>query len=301
MRDDSSQGCTPATHAYKNQGDTYTSKRKTPPSNHWNPTSVGKILRSPATMGLKLTGRSVKARKIARDAKGLPIRMAKPLFTEGEWAAVQAAMDERTITKERSNSGSPWLGVPHCDRCGDRFYRQLNFAKNGKVYEYYRCAKTAGKPACKGQSIKGERVTAAIAALVERLAGLAMTVRRFTSGEDHTEQLNHVTAAMRDLREEKRRNLFDYLGGDDEYSEALEVLVDERRRLAALPQRPSTWVEVETGETFADAWAKADQEHRRQLLLGLKARLYMTPTIEGWCLSPGLEERVQQLAAASSY
>ncbi|MFD0346041.1 hypothetical protein ACFQ0M_08000 [Kitasatospora aburaviensis] len=93
----------------------------------------------------------------------------------------------------------------------------MNLAKNGKIYEYYRCAKTAGKPACKGQSVKGERVTAAITALVERLAGLAMTVRRFIPGEDHTEQLNHVTQAMRDLREEKLRNLFDYPGGDDEY------------------------------------------------------------------------------------
>ncbi|MER7755220.1 hypothetical protein [Kitasatospora sp. NPDC097643] len=125
-----------------------------------------------------------------------------------------------------------------------------------------------------------------------------MTVRRFIPGEDHTEQLNHVTQAMRDLREEKCRNLFDYPGGDDEYAEALEVLVDERRRLAALPQRPSAWVEVETGQTFADAWTQADQEHRRQLLLGLKARLYMTPDIEGWYLPAELEARVPNLACA---
>ncbi|MFF7454669.1 hypothetical protein [Kitasatospora sp. NPDC008115] len=52
---------------------------------------MGKSLRSPATAGLKLTGHSVKARKIARDGKGLPIRMAKPLFKEEEWAAVRAA------------------------------------------------------------------------------------------------------------------------------------------------------------------------------------------------------------------
>ncbi|MGW4890915.1 zinc ribbon domain-containing protein [Kitasatospora sp. NPDC004240] len=251
-------------------------------------------------MGLKLTGRSVRARKVARDAKGLPIRRAKPLFTEEERAAVQVAMDERAITTERSNGASPWLGVAHCDRCGDRFYRQVNLAKNGKVYEYYRCAKTAGKPACKGRSVKGERVTAVIAALAERLAGLAMTVRRFIPGEDHTEQLNHVTQAMKDLREEKRRNLFDYPGGDDEYAEALEVLGDERRRLAALPQRPSAWVEVETGQTFVDAWAQADQERRRQLLLGLKARLYMTPTVEGWYLPAELEARVGRLERAGS-
>ncbi|MFG2848306.1 hypothetical protein ACGF12_34855 [Kitasatospora sp. NPDC048296] len=140
--------------------------------------------------------------------------------------------------------------------------------------------------------MKGERVTAGVAALVERLVGLAMTVRRFIPGEDHTEQLNHVTQAMKDLREEKRRGLFDYPGGDDEYSEALEILVDERRRLAALPQRRSAWVEVETGQTFADAWSHADQEHRRQLLLGLKARLYMTPATEGWPLPTSLAKQL---------
>ncbi|MFG2821590.1 recombinase family protein [Kitasatospora sp. NPDC048365] len=104
--------------------ETYSSKRKTAPSNHWNASSVGKILRSPATMGFKLVGRLVKARKLARDAKGLPIRMAKPLFSEEEWAAIQAAMDERSVTRERSNGAAPWLGVVHCDRCGDRLYRQ---------------------------------------------------------------------------------------------------------------------------------------------------------------------------------
>ncbi|MFD5434197.1 recombinase family protein [Kitasatospora sp. NPDC127067] len=74
------------------------------------------ILRSPATTGLKLTGRSVKARKIARDVKGLPIRMAKPLFTEDEWAAIQAAMDERSVTKERSNSATVSARSSSCSR-----------------------------------------------------------------------------------------------------------------------------------------------------------------------------------------
>ncbi|MFD7581584.1 hypothetical protein [Kitasatospora sp. NPDC059817] len=86
--------------------------------------------------------------------------------------------------------------------------------------------------------------------------------------------------------------------GSAREDEALETLVDERRRLAALPQRPSAWVEVETGQTFADAWTRADQERRRQLLLGLKARLYMTPTIEGWYLPAEIEARVSKLDRA---
>ncbi|MFJ9842561.1 hypothetical protein ACIRYZ_19165 [Kitasatospora sp. NPDC101155] len=57
---------------------------------------------------------------------------------------------------------------------------------------------------------------------------------------------------------------------------------------------------METGQTFADAWTQADQEHRRQLLLGLKARLYMTPRIEGWYLPAELEARVQQTECAGS-
>ncbi|MFI9328758.1 recombinase family protein [Kitasatospora sp. NPDC052868] len=287
---------TPATHVFKHQGETYSSKRKKPPSNHWNASSIGKILRSPATMGFKLAGRSAKARKLARDIKGLPIRMA----TEEEWAAIQAVMDKRSVTRERSNGAARWLGVVHCDRCGDRLYRQENHARNGRVYEYYRCVRKTGKPACKGQSVKAQRVTTVVAALVERLACLPMTVRKFIPGEDHTEQLNHVAQAMKDLREERRRGLFDYPGGDDEYSEALETLVDERRRLAALPQRPAAWIDVETGETFADAWTQADQEGRRQLLLGLKARLYMSPATDGWYLSAELEARVGHLECAGS-
>ncbi|KJY35965.1 hypothetical protein [Streptomyces sp. NRRL S-495] len=98
---------------------------------------------------------------------------------------------------------------------------------------------------------------------------------------------------MKDLRDEKRRGLFDYPGGDDEYSEALEVLVDERRRLAALPQRPSAWIVVETGQSFAGPWTHVDQEHRRQLLIGLKARLYMTPATEGWHLPVSLSRQVE--------
>lgn len=127
-----------------------------------------------------------------------------------------------------------------------------------------------------------------------------MTVRMFIPGEDHTEQLNHVAQAMKDLRSEKRRGLYDYPGGDDEYSEALEVLVDERRRLAALPQRPAAWVDVETGETFADAWTQADQESRRQLLIGLKARRYMAPAIEGWYLPTELDARVRLVVGGGS-
>ncbi len=204
-------------------------------------------------------------------------------------------IDDRSVTKERSNGASPWLGVVHCDSCGDRLYRQVSRASSGRTYEYYRCARKTGKPACHGHSFKAQPIDEAVRTLVTgRLGALPMTVRKFVPGEDHTEQLQHVTHAMQELRSEKRHGLFDYPGGDDEYSEALELLVTERRRLAALPQRPSAWVEVETGETFTDAWNSADQEHRRLMLINIKARLYISPTVIGWNLPKDLEARIRQ-------
>ncbi len=63
---------TPATHVHKNHGTGYSSKRKQEPANHWNASSIAKILRSPATMGFKLIGRSLNTRRVARDAKACP-------------------------------------------------------------------------------------------------------------------------------------------------------------------------------------------------------------------------------------
>ncbi|CAM5506695.1 hypothetical protein BOQ63_037005 [Streptomyces viridifaciens] len=50
------------------------------------------------------------------------------------------------------------------------------------------------------------------------------------------------------------------------------------------PRRPQS----KTGQTFAEARAAADQEHRRHMLIGLKVRLYMTPSSEDWDLPASL-------------
>lgn len=61
-----------------------------------------------------------------------------------------------------------------------------------------------------------------------------------------------------------------------------------------MPQRPSAWAEVETGETFADAWNTADRERRRLMLINTGARLYLSPTTIGWHLPKTLQPRIEQ-------
>ncbi|MFF7588642.1 recombinase family protein [Kitasatospora purpeofusca] len=287
---------TPAQYVIQQQGENSRSKRKKPPLSIWNQTSIGKILRSPATMGFKLLGTNAKNRRIARDDKGLPIRIADAIFTAAEWEALQEALKTRTVTKERSNGTAPWLGVAHCDTCAARLYRQVTENKNGKTYEYYRCVKTAGKPKCgPGYSFAAEELNAVIDAVMTfELGRVPLTVRRFIPGEDHTEELETVIRAMEEVREEKDLGAYDYPGGSEEYKERITALAVRRKVLAAMPHRPSEWVEEDTDRTYGDVWAELDTERRRLLLISAGVKVYASPEVMGWYIPKDLAARVQK-------
>lgn len=268
---------TPARYVANNQGPDSRSRRKTPISDHWNQSSVGKILRSPATMGWKLEGSNTKTRRLVRGLDGLPIQMAPPLFTDDDWAAIQAKLDERTRTKERTHGAAPLLGIVYCGGCRERLYRVVNTSK-GKTYSYYRCVPKAGKPKCEGYSFKEADVTTNLEqAITIHLKDVPVMRRTFVPGEDHTAELEAVIKAMNDIREEKDQGLYDYPGGNDEYKERIASLVSQRQTLAALPHRPAKWIEEPTGETYTQAYFRMTPEERRTLLMGADVRFYVRP------------------------
>ncbi|MFI1798878.1 recombinase family protein [Streptomyces sp. NPDC020379] len=267
----------PATHVYENQGPDSRSKRKTPPRNEWNQSSIGKIMRSEATQGFKLAGRSIKTRRVARGEDGKPIRIADPIFTPEEWTQIQVALDKRSRTKERSHNAAPLLGIVYCGGCQDRLYRVVNTSK-GKEYEYYRCVRKTGKPACAGFTFKAayvERVVYVTA--IDYLGDVPVTTRKFIPGEDHSEELAVVVKGMTDVRAEKDQGYYDYPGGEDEYQQRIQALAAQRKILAALPQRAAEWVEEPTGEYYAEAYYRMDDQGRRALLMDAGVRVYMSP------------------------
>lgn len=267
---------TPARHVANNRGPESRSRRKTPISDHWNQSSIGKILRSPATMGLKLEGSSVKNRRLVRGLNGLPIQMADPLFSEEDWAEIQAKLGERTRTKERSHGAAPLLGVVYCRSCEDRLYRVVNTSK-GKTYAYYRCVPKAGKPKCEGHSFKESDIQQSLdETVLIQLKNYPVMSRKFIPGEDHTAELEAVTKAMNDVRLEKDQGLYDYPGGVEEYKQRIGSLVSQRQTLAALPHRPSHWIEEPTGETYAQAYFRMSPEERRTLLMGAGIKFYVS-------------------------
>lgn len=271
---------TPARYYFK-EG----TSRKTEVSDVWNQSSVGKILKSPATQGYKLIGRSVKERRLARGADGMPIRYTPAgVFTEAEWTQIQEVLRDRSRTRERSHGAAPLLGIVYCDQCEDRLYRVVNSAANGKKYSYYRCVPKTGKPKCPGATFLESWVQELLDETVfEELATLPVTETKFIPGEDHTDELEAVDRAMNGIRDERDVGLYDYDGGHDDYLERLTALVEKRKLLQSLPHREAQYVKEPTGETYAEAYGRMNTEERRTLLLKAGIKLFirsMKPTAE---------------------
>ncbi|WP_194852886.1 recombinase family protein [Nocardia sp. SYP-A9097] len=264
---------TPARHYHKEGA-----SRKTEVSDDWNQSSVGKILKSPATQGFKLVGRSVKERRLARGADGMPIKYcAKGIFTDEEWNQIQAILKTRSRTRERSHGAAPLLGIVYHSVCEDRLYRASTTNPNGKTYSYYRCVPKSGKPRCTAATFVESVVQRILDdAVYMELYDLPITVRKVIPGEDHTDELEAVTRAMTSIRDEKDLGFYDYDGGDGDYRERLGALVEKRKLLQSLPQRPAEYIEEPTGETYADAYQRMNPEERRALLMKAGIRLYVT-------------------------
>lgn len=243
-------------------------------SEHWNQSSIGKILRAPTTQGFKTLGTG-KDRRLARGADGMAIRyVANGIFTDEEWNKIQASLKQRSRSRERSHGAAPLLGIVFCQGCGNRLYRART-THRGKGYGYYRCVPKAGKPRCEGYSFSEEHVQAVLDELAaEELKGIPIVKKVFVPGEDHTDELNAVKKAMTSIRDEHDLGFYDYEGGDNDYRERLSSLVEKRKKLEAMPQRESTYEEQPTGETYAEAYERMSTEERRDLLLkaGIEAR-----------------------------
>lgn len=267
---------TPSAHLARNAGDRPTRKRKI--SEHWNQTSIGRILQNPACMGWKVQGRSTSERRFVRGEDGLPIRISAPIFADEEWNKLQASIVSRRKTRERVHGAAPLLGVVHCDSCKSRLYRSKYTAKSGTEQTYYRCVDGPGRKRCKGYSFREDELTTFIdGTVLPMLTKIPVTRQVFVPGEDHTRELEHVNKALAGIRDERDMGAYDYNGGDEEYKERLTALVAQRKILEALPQREDAWVDELTGETYEDAYKRMDVDERRRLLLASNVRIFCSP------------------------
>ncbi|QHB36635.1 serine integrase [Arthrobacter phage Adolin] len=246
----------------------------------WSTTSVQRILRSNAVLGRV----KVRGELLRDDATGLPSVVWEPLLSVAEVERLRALTDwtptpgrsEATAEGKRRKASRLLSGLIFCPGCGYPLTAKSRHTTGAPIYVCE--ARARGRVCPGGIAIECERVEEEVArqflAVVGRwsLVEPRISVREVSGLAAVEEALRSTTDALR-APDADLPALF----------ERLTKLRTERDRLAALPEEPVVEM-LETGRTFAEAWAETDTAGRRSLLLnsGVSISIARAPQRGKW-------------------
>ncbi|WVX88038.1 serine integrase [Arthrobacter phage TforTroy] len=246
----------------------------------WSTSSVQRVLRSNAVLGRV----KVRGELLRDDATGLPLQVWEPLLRVEEVERLRAITDwtptpgrsEATKEGQRRKATRLLSGLIFCPGCG---YPLTAKSRRSTGAPLYVCeARARGRVCPGGVAIECERVEEEVArqflAVVGRWRAVEprVSVREVSGLAAVEEALRATTDALR--------------APDADLSVLLERLTKlraERDRLAALPEEPVVEL-VDSGRTFAEAWADQDVHGRRALLAnsGVEITIERAPQRGKW-------------------
>jgi site-specific DNA recombinase len=242
------------------------------PASHWQPTSLAKILRSPA-----IVGESTANGDTLRDARGFAIKRSEPLIPREKWEQAKAILDHNADNQGPRANASPLLHIAYCADCGSRLYVN-QVTTDGKLYRYYLCPN-----ANRGRGCKARRVNAhELESFVERelYSGPRMdseVVERIpVPVTDHSTRIAELAEAIGALAKEiaytKAR------GGDTSTLEANQEI--NQRNLdefaAMRDEKPPPPILRKTGETYRQRWDRMNAAERNAFMRKSHVRVEAT-------------------------
>ncbi len=259
-------------------------------SNRWTSVVVSGILRSKSLLGYMLHNE-----KVVRGADGLPVMQSSPIVKRNVFEAVQRQLDANAITKPRSRTTSPLLGVTFCLSCGNPRYRFGPTATSKS--DYYRCRSVVQKTGCSSKSVRGDCLTLILEnQLLSHIGDQEVTEEVFIPGESHREELQEATEALEDLLERSMGKSEAVKAVYSRQIASLEALIE---RLSALPEVPSRTERRGTGKTYRQIWEASNPQQRRRMLLDAGVRIEAAPADGPW-VSLGRFERPERYDEAVS-
>ncbi|PGH49931.1 recombinase family protein [Streptomyces sp. Ru87] len=234
----------------------------------WTSGTLSKVLRTPALMGHRVhQGRTV------RDADGSAVLIGEPVLSREEFQALQDVLDARTPQRERTRKDTQalLLGVAQCAGCGGNMY--LSKRAGGQDYNCRATSRGIRCPAAAGMRADWlEEWTSA--QFLARLGDMPLTKVVKRKGYDPTPELREVEAELKALYAD--RDMRRSATGRRIWQEEVATLERRAEALEATPRQEARTEVVETGETYAQFWARHDRAGRRQLLVDAGARVTVT-------------------------
>ena len=250
----------------------------------WGPTTIQRILRSDAIMGRVRVGGKRDARSrvlqpadVVRDDDGMPIEFWTPVLPLEDVERIRQLTEwqptpgraEATIAGRRRKAARMLSGLLACPGCGGNLVVKTRRSSTG--HSIYACQAAAqGRVCAGGVAVECYRVEAVVEEAFLGLLGRlpVLEARRVSRPVAElaavAESITATTDAMRNP------------GAD--LGALAERLTRLHARRAALGEVPETRVEqIETGETFAEAWAAADYMWRRQALMNAGVVVTVAP------------------------
>lgn len=237
------------------------SRRQDGESPRWTRETIRRILAS-----RNVLGQSSHDGTVVVGADGMPVQRAEPLVSFDLWQRVQEVRVERDFTRTRDNGTGMLLNIAFCAECDEPLYYAA-FRPKGREYHYWKCAGRNNKRnGCSQTSVRAELLEEFVESqMLDEIGSLDRTKRVFRQAEGYAEDIARTEEAIARLRAESDAGIYE--GDTDGYLARLKPLVERRKTLSELPNRPAGWDFVTTGETYAEAWERMDKTERRDLLL----------------------------------
>lgn len=244
----------------------------------WRTWAMKQILKSPALVGHAQSGGVT-----IRDDNGDPILMAQePLVTLDERELILAEIERTEMGPRQRGNPLPLVGVLFCWYCETGLTTTSFDQKRGEKvshYSYYRCPNRCGS------MIPSETADFEIERLIlDAMGDEQITARAWVPGDNNDEALKAAIRGMEDiaglLGTVSSKTMKDRL---QRQLEALDVKIAE---LESKPGREGHYEYVPTGQTYREAWDKAETaDERREVLkkIGVNVRMGVSP--EGYLLS----------------
>lgn len=225
-----------------------------PRGTNWSPQVVQRILKHPTCAGFL----AYKGEPYEDDDGNLVMATEHPILTNAEWQATVSAVKSRGVSDiRRSDQASLLTGVARCGKCEARMFchRLKKTLATGevKVYRHYSCTSRSKGMPCGAPARISEGLLNEIfeEALLSRLGEIPEVVKVTEPGEDHTAELEQVTARLLRLEKDYENGRYDDQDKEESYWRMHGNLIRKTKELKAKPVRPAVVRYVKTGPTWA--------------------------------------------------